>query len=108
MADANPDVAQFQLALAMTENNMGNVLYETNDMAGASTQYGQALALRQKLADANPSVTQFQRDLANSHSHIGRLLAETGNTAGRGRPWAGLGPFNKSWPTPAPALLISS
>ena len=64
VADAHPDVAEYQRDLAIAHTNIGSSLFATGKPAAAMESYGKAQAILQKLADANPSVTQFQSELA--------------------------------------------
>jgi len=73
---------QARQMLGTAYSRFGLVLALTDDPAGALAAYGEALAIRQKLADANPGVAQFQRGLAATHSHLGLLLRSTGDPAG--------------------------
>jgi tetratricopeptide (TPR) repeat protein len=74
LADANPAVTGFQLALADT-NNFTGVALEWAKPAEALAAFERSRAIQQKLADASPSVTEIQVHLATSHSNVGVMLA---------------------------------
>ena len=81
LADANPNVTQFQSDLARSHNNIGMLFSETGKPAEALAALEKGRAIRQALADANPRVTLFQRDLAISLSGIGQLRQAEGQAA---------------------------
>ena len=57
LADANPNVTQFQSELARIHNNIGMLFSETGKPAEALAALEKGRAIRQALADANPRVT---------------------------------------------------
>ena len=81
LADANPNVTQFQSDLARIHNNIGRRFSQTGKPAEALAALEKGRAIRQALADANPRVTLFQRDLAISLSGIGELRQAEGHAA---------------------------
>ena len=68
LADANPDVTQFQTDLVVSDHDIGAIQRASGHRALALASYERARAISQKLAEANPDVTQFQSDLAQSHN----------------------------------------
>jgi serine/threonine protein kinase/tetratricopeptide (TPR) repeat protein len=67
--------------LALSHNNIAQLLWESGKPVEALASDEKALAIQQKLAGANPSVTDFQRELASSHQNIGAELSATGKPA---------------------------
>ena len=80
LADANPGVEQYQIDLASSQNNVGNLLIYDGKSAEAMKAYESSVAIRRKLADANPTIAKFQRDLASGLNNIGGLLLDTGRS----------------------------
>ena len=81
LADANPDVAQFQNDLAASYHDIGSIHRASGRATQALESYARARAISQKLADTDPSDTQFQSGLAQSHNDIGYVYQETGHLA---------------------------
>ena len=68
MAEANPEVNQFQQDLGVSHNNIGMMLSEMGQPYEALTSVRTAVGILKKLADANPTVTDYQRELAASQT----------------------------------------
>lgn len=81
LADANPEVTQFQNDLAASYHDIGSIHRASGQATEALESYARARAICQKLADADPSDTQFQSGLAQSHNDIGYVQQETGHLA---------------------------
>ena len=81
LADADPNVTEFQSGLAAYHHNLGSLLGMTGKPAESLKALQAALPIFQKLADANPADTGYQRDLARSHNSVGNLLGDTGKPA---------------------------
>jgi tetratricopeptide (TPR) repeat protein len=77
LADANPSVTEFQVALSNSHNNIGRLLSDTGRPAEALEAHGQALAILQKLAEANPADATIQMHLAGTYNHFGLVLSQT-------------------------------
>ncbi len=69
LVNANPDVADYQIDLARSLNNIAVLLIATGKTAEALKASQAALAIRQKLADASPSASQLQAELAQPQQH---------------------------------------
>jgi tetratricopeptide (TPR) repeat protein len=80
LTKTNPAVTQFQGALAITYNSIGNVLDQLGKPAESLTASEKALAIRQKLAEDNTTVTPFQADLAQSYVNLGVLRSRRGRS----------------------------
>jgi tetratricopeptide (TPR) repeat protein len=77
LADANPSVTEFQVALSSSHNNIGHLLSDTGRPAEALEAHGQALAILQKLANANPADATIQMQLAGTYNNFGLVLSQT-------------------------------
>jgi tetratricopeptide (TPR) repeat protein len=69
-------VPAYRRELALSHNNLGNLLAGQNQGEKAAVQFGQALAIFQKLSDEFPAVPAYRRELALSHNNLGLLLAD--------------------------------
>jgi hypothetical protein len=81
LANANPNVTQFQNDLARIHNNIGIIFTRMGQPAEALAAVETGRVIRQALADANPRVTLFQRDVAISLMMIGALRQAEGHAA---------------------------
>jgi tetratricopeptide (TPR) repeat protein len=66
---------------AVVHRNLGDVLKEQGDTAGALAEYRAALAIREELAARDPANVEVQRDLATNHGAIGDVFRAQGRTA---------------------------
>jgi tetratricopeptide (TPR) repeat protein len=81
LADAHPDVAEYQRDVALSHNNIGLAYIRTGKPEEALTPTRNALAIYQNLADAHPGIPAYERDAGWSHYSIGVLLAKIGKPA---------------------------
>jgi serine/threonine-protein kinase len=81
LAEAHPDVAQYQVDLAQTYEYIAHRLMLIGELTEAARSDDRALAIRQRLADAHPSDARFQNDLAKSFEQVGENLQMTGKSA---------------------------
>ncbi len=65
----------------MSHNNIGHLLSATDDPSEALAAYGQALAIRQKLADTDPKNPAYRNDVASCHSNTADVLRRLGRNA---------------------------
>jgi tetratricopeptide (TPR) repeat protein len=77
----HPQVPEYRQELAMTHNNLGNLLQATGRVAEAEKAYRQALQLRERLVAEHPQVPQYRQELATTHNNLGVLLQATGRVA---------------------------
>jgi serine/threonine-protein kinase len=77
LADANPSVTEFQVAMSSSHNNIGDLLRDTGRPAEALEAHGEALAIVQKLANANPADATIQMNLAGTYNNFGKVLSQT-------------------------------
>src|SRR5262249_48871630 len=75
LVERHPAVTDFQIMLAMSQNNLGSTLSITGKPEEALEAFRKALAINQKLADAHPTVPECQIELARAHNNLGRSLA---------------------------------
>ncbi|MBQ9349250.1 MAG: tetratricopeptide repeat protein, partial [Oscillibacter sp.] len=73
LAEANP--AAYEPDVALTCNNLGNLLSDTNRMEEAERYYTEALEIRRRLAEANPAA--YEPDVAGTCNNLGILLKDT-------------------------------
>jgi tetratricopeptide (TPR) repeat protein len=78
LVKAQPDVLSYQQNLALTHNNLGNLLRELGKREEALVQHRQAGELRQQLVKAQPELHEYQNDLASTHHNLGLLLKDLG------------------------------
>ncbi len=83
LAEANPTDTSLQRALAVTHNNIGNLLSANATPAEALEAYQRALKIYQQLAGANPKDFELQKR-SGDHAQQHRTLAERQRKAGRG------------------------
>ncbi|MBL8658649.1 MAG: hypothetical protein JNM75_02710, partial [Rhodospirillales bacterium] len=83
------DAARAAAAAASTEreraaadSELGNVLVQGGDLAGARTAYEESLALARRLAADNPGSAEARRDVSVSLSKLGNVLVAGGHLAG--------------------------
>jgi tetratricopeptide (TPR) repeat protein len=81
LADANPEVTEFQQGLADIHDNIAVVQASTGDITGALVLSRRAVAIRQKLVDAKPTVDEFRYELAANLSALGDLQRSVGLSA---------------------------
>ena len=81
LADANPNVTDFQSNLSSTHQVMGWALNQSGKPVEALAVFERAITIMQKLADANPNVTEWQTELANDLGFMGGIHVKAGRTA---------------------------
>ena len=91
LARDNP--AAFRPDVAMTCNNLGNLLYSTNRMEEAETFYREALDSYRALARDNPAA--FRPDVAMTCNNLGNLLRRRRSTW---KPWTYAAPWRGTIP----------
>jgi tetratricopeptide (TPR) repeat protein len=69
-----PQQTQFRDSLALTYNNLGDLLHATNRDEEAETAFRDALAMQKQLAEAFPKQPDFRRVLALNHYNLAALL----------------------------------
>jgi tetratricopeptide (TPR) repeat protein len=82
LAKQDPSNAGWQDDLASSYENVGDVLSDEGDQAGALKNYRDELAIMEKLAKQDPSNADWQRDLASSYEKVGDVLRDEGDQAG--------------------------
>jgi serine/threonine protein kinase/tetratricopeptide (TPR) repeat protein len=73
-----PAVPDYRYGLAVSQNNLGNMVRALGQRREAEQQFRQALALLERLAADFPAVPDYRRQLAASHHNLGLLLADLG------------------------------
>ncbi len=82
LAESDPRNARWQVELAGSYSNIGEVLRDQGDLAGALKSYRDSLAVTDRLATSDPGNSQWQADLANSFNDIGLVLRLQGDLSG--------------------------
>ncbi|MEZ4632168.1 MAG: tetratricopeptide repeat protein [Deinococcales bacterium] len=78
LAEKDPDA--FLPDLAMSLNNLGNMLRDVGEREGALTATQEAVAIRRQLAQSRPDA--FLPDLASSLNNLGNMLSAVGEREG--------------------------
>ena len=73
-----PENTQFQSYVAMTLNNLGNLLIDMGRLEEARERYEKALEMRERLLNSDPENTQFQFYVATTLNNLGSLLLSMG------------------------------
>ena len=73
-----PAVPAYRQELALSQDNLGNLLADLGKRPEAEEQYRKALAIQEKLAAESPAVPAYRLDLALSHNNLGVLLRDLG------------------------------
>ncbi len=73
-----PATSDYQGALALMLNNLGNLLAQLGQRDQAQLVFEQALDLRQKLAEQFPYAPNYRHDLAQTLHNLGNLLGGWG------------------------------
>ena len=76
------DTAEDQRDRSVALSELGDVLVEQGDLAGAKQRYHESLEIDKRLAVADPSSASVQRDLSVSLIKLGDVLVEQGDLAG--------------------------
>jgi tetratricopeptide (TPR) repeat protein len=79
IAEANPEVAEAQRDLSVSDNRLGDLYLRLGDGKAARECYQHALDAMGRLADADGTTAQAQRDLSVSHNKLGDLSLELGD-----------------------------
>jgi serine/threonine-protein kinase len=74
----HPGTPKYRQDLALSHNNLGNLLQARGQFKEAEDAYRQALAILETLARDFPTVPDYRRDLARSHNNLGFLLQARG------------------------------
>ena len=69
---------EYRQDLALSHNNLGNLLAGLGKRPEAEQQYRKALTIQEQLAADFPAVPAYRQDLAISHNSLGVLLAGLG------------------------------
>jgi tetratricopeptide (TPR) repeat protein len=81
LVKTDPGNAQWQRELALSYEEIGNVLVAQGSLPEALDSYRGSLAIVQRLAQAHPGNTGWQRDLSIFLEKIGNVLVAQGNAA---------------------------
>jgi tetratricopeptide (TPR) repeat protein len=81
-AEAANAAASSDRERSVAGNELGDVLVQAGDLAGARERYQASLAVAERLAVANPGSAQAQRDLSVSLERLGDVLVQAGDLAG--------------------------
>jgi tetratricopeptide (TPR) repeat protein len=84
--ERNRSLTRLRQDLLRGENQLGALLLETGDAAGATAHHRQALAAVEELLRLHPADPLLHRDLADCYESLGRLSARTGDRTGA-REW---------------------
>jgi len=71
---ARPGDADALVELSYAKTNLGTLMRDSGDLAGASTQFQASIELKQKILAQRPQDQTLQMDLANSMSWLGQTL----------------------------------
>jgi tetratricopeptide (TPR) repeat protein len=72
----------WQHALAVGHERIGDVLREQRNLAGALTEYRAELAIATRLVSNDPANADWQRNLSDAHAKVGAVLDEQGDSEG--------------------------
>jgi tetratricopeptide (TPR) repeat protein len=78
LAGEQPDVLTYQRDLGIAYDEIGRVLIEQGNLAGALQAFGESVAILKRAIAADPGNLPWQRDLAGSLSSLGDVLAQQG------------------------------
>jgi tetratricopeptide (TPR) repeat protein len=81
LAEANPNVTDFQSNLSSTYQVIGWALNQTGKPAEALASFEQAITIMQKLADSSPDVMEWQTEMANNLGFVGGMHLKAGRNA---------------------------
>jgi serine/threonine-protein kinase len=76
-----PNMPDYRQELALTYNNLGNLLKDIGRTTGpdsAESAYRAALSLREKLASAYPKITDYGIALGGTYGNLGYLMNDAG------------------------------
>src|SRR6202521_4136459 len=76
------DNAGWQRDLSVSQDNVGNVLRNQEDLTGALETCRASLAIRQGLTAQDPDNAGWQRDLSVSQDNVGNVLRDQGDLTG--------------------------
>ncbi|MDM8166716.1 caspase family protein [Roseovarius sp.] len=77
----HPDNADLQLTLALSRDNLGDVLLEQGRVADAFDHYRAGHAVREAMAADNPDDEDIRFALSNSYERLGRIHQRQGDLA---------------------------
>ena len=80
-AAADPASTEWQRALAVIHEKLGDLAIAAGDVAAARAAYQADLDIAARLAAADPANTGWQRDLAVSHERLGDVAIAAGDLA---------------------------
>jgi tetratricopeptide (TPR) repeat protein len=78
LAEAHPDVAEFQRNLARCYVNLGMIQWQAGRPMEAAESFQRAMPILQKLVDAHPAVPEFRQMLARNHQSLGVIQGQAG------------------------------
>jgi tetratricopeptide (TPR) repeat protein len=78
LKNKHPENSEYQQALALADEAVGNVLVRQANTPEAMKAFQESLAIRTALAAADPGKPAIQRELAHSHNAIGDVLFRQG------------------------------
>ncbi len=81
LAGEFPAVPSYRSDLAMSRNNLGDLLRQEGDWAGAAAECRRAVEAQERLVADFPAVLGHAADLAGSRNNVGLLLAALGKPA---------------------------
>ena len=81
LAQADPRDARARNELATNDENLGSVLWWSNQTDGALASYAEALKLRRALLAAQPASAEFRRGFASLQMSMGEVAAWNGRPA---------------------------
>ncbi len=79
LAEADPDSVEARRELAVSYDNVGDMLLALADLEGAMSSLSKALTIREQIASDHPEDVRARTDLATGLSHIVRPLVGAGD-----------------------------
>lgn len=85
LAARNPARSEWQHAVAVSHERVGDVLREERNFPAALAEYRAELAIADRLAAKDPANLTWQQDLSDAHAKVGDILYAQRDTAGAAR-----------------------